>query len=140
MMFLKDSYSERRLQNLFHKQVLGVVDFETLHERVMAAVKRAKVIDAKFSISYKIRESDVAGEGWMSYRINLTGKAGFLFKRPVSAGVQFESVCRYEEPVQVEASTEIKQDRDVVDVTTLYHTYIGQGRGRRLIPGTDYLA
>lgn len=137
MMFLKDSYSERRLQNLFHKQVLGVVDFETLHEKIMAAIKQAKIINAKFSISYKIRESDVAGEGWMIYTINLTGTTGFLFKRPVSARIQFESTCVYEEPVQVEATTEIKQTRHVLDVTTLYHTFIGQGRGLRVIPGTD---
>jgi hypothetical protein len=138
-MFIKDTYSQRRLEKLFHREVLGVVDFEALHERIRSAIRQAKVLNAKFSVSYTIRESEAEGQGWMSYTIKLTGNTGFFFKRSVSAHVQFESICLYEEPVQVEASTEIKETRNVFETTTLYQTYIGQGRGKRTMPGTDHL-
>lgn len=139
-MFIKDTYSQRRLEKLFHREVLGVVDFEALHERIRSAIKQAKVLNARFSVSYTIREFGTAGQGWMSYKIKLTGYTGFFFKRSVTALVQFSSICLYSEPVQVEASTEIKQTRDGSEVTTLYETYIGQGRGKRTIPGTEHMA
>jgi hypothetical protein len=135
LMFLKDTYSHRRLQNLFHEQVLGVVEFEDLHGSVREAIKKARVIDAAFSISYEIQQID--GKGRMTYRISLSGTKGIFFKRKASAFVQFESPCEFEHPVHVEAKTEINDKRH--EVTTTYQTYIGQGRGVRLIRDTDHL-
>jgi hypothetical protein len=136
-MFLKDTYSQRRLEKLFHSQVLGVIPFEELHDNVMAATKKAGVIDANFTILYTIRETDVEGQGRMEYTIILGGTRGFLFRRPVAAVIQFESSCEYVEPVLVEASTQVNDSKH--EVVTHYKHYIGQGRGRRTIPGTDYL-
>jgi hypothetical protein len=140
-MFFKGLYSEKRLRKFFRDQVSGAMEFEDLHDLIRDVIKQAGVINARFKVSYDIRQDPaVERQGLMTYTVTLSGMRGWFFVRPFSVSIKFASNCIFDEPVQVEATTEIKQDRAVFEVTTLYHTFIGQGRGRRLIPGTDYLA